>query len=128
MAASLCGGERGGGCVLTRTVQQRVGTVMLYAFPFASDYLHPLVWEAGATLAGFMSTYAPTCPRRQGGLVDGVDSPGNGGTQRLRCWATRRWKADCAACSLVERRMDWRRGTLSCRVSSFEFSDIVSDF
>jgi hypothetical protein len=42
------------GGVLARAVQQSGGTVRLYAFTFASNHFHLLVWARGAALAGFM--------------------------------------------------------------------------
>ncbi|WP_232536978.1 hypothetical protein [Cystobacter fuscus] len=40
--------------MLARAVQQSAGTIRPYAFTFASNHFHLLVWARGAALAGFM--------------------------------------------------------------------------
>ncbi|EPX59319.1 hypothetical protein D187_002809 [Cystobacter fuscus DSM 2262] len=58
------------GGVLARAVQQSVGTVRLYAFTFASNHFHLLVWARGAALAGFMQYLRANLSKKVGRLVD----------------------------------------------------------
>ncbi|WP_232537154.1 transposase [Cystobacter fuscus] len=58
------------GGVLARAVQQSAGTVRLYAFTFASNHFHLLVWARGAALAGFMQYLRANLSKKVGKLVD----------------------------------------------------------
>ncbi|WP_395857854.1 transposase [Cystobacter fuscus] len=58
------------GGVLARAVQQSAGTVRLYAFAFASNHFHLLVWARGAALAGFMQYLRANLSKKVGKLVD----------------------------------------------------------
>jgi hypothetical protein len=58
------------GGVLARAVQQSVGTIRLYAFTFASNHFHLLVWARGAALAGFMQYLRANLSKKVGKLVD----------------------------------------------------------
>jgi hypothetical protein len=58
------------GGVLARAVQQSDGTIRLYAFTFASNHFHLLVWARGAALAGFMQYLRANLSKKVGKLVD----------------------------------------------------------
>ncbi|MFY0578908.1 transposase [Cystobacter fuscus] len=58
------------GGVLARAVQQSAGTIRLYAFTFASNHFHLLVWARGAALAGFMQYLRSNLSKKVGKLVD----------------------------------------------------------
>ncbi|WNG17931.1 transposase [Cystobacter fuscus] len=58
------------GGVLARAVQQSAGTLRLYAFTFASNHFHLLVWARGAALAGFMQYLRANLSKKVGKLVD----------------------------------------------------------
>ncbi|ATB44307.1 hypothetical protein CYFUS_009794 [Cystobacter fuscus] len=56
--------------MLARAVQQSAGTIRLYAFTFASNHFHLLVWARGAALAGFMQYLRANLSKKVGKLVD----------------------------------------------------------
>jgi REP element-mobilizing transposase RayT len=58
------------GGVLARAVEQSGGSVRLYAFTFASNHFHLLVWARGAALASFMQYLRANLSRKVGRLVD----------------------------------------------------------
>jgi hypothetical protein len=58
------------GGVLARAVQQSAGTIRLYAFTFASNHFHLLVWARGAALAGFMQYLRANLSKKVGKWVD----------------------------------------------------------
>ena len=49
---------------------ESAGTIRLYAFTFASNHFHLLVWARGAALAGFMQYLRANLSRKVGRLVD----------------------------------------------------------